>query len=60
MLNAFFKEKLKNAYAQVKKPKVLKFLPLEESLKNPEMLFTDFAKFESPDLIHHCFQILHR
>lgn len=44
---------------QVKKPKVLKFLPLEESLKNPEMLFTDFAKFESPDLIHHCFQILH-
>jgi len=44
---------------QVKKPKVLKFLTLEESIKNPEMVFTDFAKFESPDLAHHCFQILH-
>jgi len=44
---------------QVKKPSVLSFKSLEESLSAPEMLYTDFAKFESPELMHACYQVLH-
>jgi len=44
---------------QVKKPKVLSFKSLESSITEPEMLFTDFGKFESPELMHVCYQALH-
>lgn len=44
---------------QVKKPATLSFKPLSESLPNPEMVFTDFAKFEAPELLHTCYQVLH-
>lgn len=44
---------------QVKQPKVLKFLPLEEALQQPEFLITDFAKFEAPAQLHVAFSTLH-
>jgi len=44
---------------QVKKPKVLHFHNLEDSIAQPEHLFTDFAKFEAPELLHVCYQVLH-
>lgn len=44
---------------QVKQPKVLKFKPLKEALKEPgEFLLTDFAKFDRPPLLHLAFQAL--
>lgn len=44
---------------QVKQPKVLKFQPLREALTNPgEFLFSDFAKFDRPPLLHLGFQAL--
>ena len=44
----------------MKKPAVLNFKPLSESLTAPDQVFTDFAKFESPELLHMCYQVLHR
>lgn len=44
---------------QVKKPQTLSFKSLEESIKEPEMVYTDFAKFEMPGLLHVCYQVLH-
>jgi len=44
---------------QVKQPKVLSFQSLEESMKEPGHMITDFAKFEAPDLLHVCYQVLH-
>ncbi|KAL2611067.1 hypothetical protein R1flu_022759 [Riccia fluitans] len=44
---------------QVKQPKVLKFKPLKEALKEPgEFLLSDFAKFDRPPLLHLAFQAL--
>lgn len=45
---------------QVKMPKNLQFLPLQEALKKPEFIITDFAKFDHPDQMHIAFQALHR
>eukprot|EP00088_Acartia_fossae_P034488 TRINITY_DN353_c0_g1_i1.p1 TRINITY_DN353_c0_g1~~TRINITY_DN353_c0_g1_i1.p1 ORF type:complete len:1113 (+),score=407.62 TRINITY_DN353_c0_g1_i1:244-3582(+) len=44
---------------QVKKPKVISFKSLEESMKEPEFVMTDFAKFDSPAKLHTCYQTLH-
>lgn len=44
---------------QVKQPKVLKFLPLQEALQQPEFLITDFAKFEAPAQLHVAFSTVH-
>lgn len=44
---------------QVKMPKNLSFLPLEEALTKPEFLMSDFAKFDHPEQLHLAFQTLH-
>ncbi|KAG2690948.1 hypothetical protein I3760_09G214400 [Carya illinoinensis] len=47
--------KIKN----VKQPKVLKFKPLREALKDPgDFLLSDFSKFDRPPLLHLAFQAL--
>jgi ubiquitin-activating enzyme E1 len=46
-------------YTQVKMPKILDFDPLPEQLKKPEMVFSDFAKFDRPAQLHAGFQALH-
>ncbi|XP_062197173.1 ubiquitin-activating enzyme E1 2-like [Phragmites australis] len=44
---------------QVKPPKVLKFKPLKEAIKEPgEFLMSDFSKFDRPPLLHLAFQAL--
>lgn len=43
---------------QVKMPKLVDFKSMEESLKAPEFLITDFAKFDRPGVLHICFQAL--
>ncbi|XP_063225748.1 ubiquitin-like modifier-activating enzyme 1 [Bacillus rossius redtenbacheri] len=45
---------------QVKMPKILSFKCLKESLKEPEFLITDFAKFDRPPQIHLAFIALHK
>ncbi|XP_065172826.1 ubiquitin-like modifier-activating enzyme 1, partial [Atheta coriaria] len=41
-------------------PKVLAFKPLAESIREPEFLITDFAKFEHPAQLHIAFNALHK
>lgn len=44
---------------QVKQPKVLKFKPLREAVKEPgDFLLIDFSKFDHPPLLHLAFQAL--
>lgn len=43
---------------QVKMPKTISFKSLEESLKSPEYLMSDFAKMERPPQLHIVFQAL--
>uniref|UniRef100_A0AAU7BNT9 E1 ubiquitin-activating enzyme n=1 Tax=Propylea japonica TaxID=158624 RepID=A0AAU7BNT9_9CUCU len=45
---------------QVKMPKVLQFKPLKESLKQPEFLISDFAKFDHPQQLHFGYMALHK
>lgn len=47
-------------YTQVKMPKVVKFQPLSQQLPDPELLVSDFAKFDRPQQLHIGFQALHR
>ncbi|MBA0574668.1 hypothetical protein Golob_001855, partial [Gossypium lobatum] len=45
--------------SQVKQPKVLKFKPLREALKDPgDFLLSDFSKFDHLPLLHLAFQAL--
>ena len=46
-------------YTQVKMPKFIDFQPLREQLKKPELLISDFAKFDRPQQLHVGFQALH-
>jgi ubiquitin-activating enzyme E1 len=46
-------------FTQVKKPKILNFEPLSQQLKKPEILISDFAKFDRPSQLHLGFQALH-
>ncbi|KAL6862642.1 E1 ubiquitin-activating protein [Amphichorda felina] len=46
-------------YQQVKMPKTMDFKPLTESLKDPEFVMSDFAKFDRPQQLHLGFQALH-
>ena len=46
-------------YTQVKMPKILDFEPLKQQLKKPELLISDFAKFDRPAQLHIGFQALH-
>lgn len=47
-------------YTQVKMPKVVGFQPLSRQLQDPELLISDFAKFDRPQQLHIGFQALHR
>ena len=46
-------------FSQVKMPKKQDFQPLSEQLKKPELLMSDFAKFDRPQQLHIGFQALH-
>jgi ubiquitin-activating enzyme E1 len=47
-------------YTQAKMPKFIDFQPLSEQLKKPELLISDFAKFDRPQQLHVGFQALHK
>ncbi|KAL8916502.1 MAG: hypothetical protein Q9208_008480 [Pyrenodesmia sp. 3 TL-2023] len=46
-------------YTQVKMPKVVDFEPLSKQLEKPNILESDFAKFDRPQQLHLGFQALH-
>jgi ubiquitin-activating enzyme E1 len=46
-------------WAQVKMPKVIQFQPLSQQIKKPELLTSDWAKFERPAQLHLGIQALH-
>jgi ubiquitin-activating enzyme E1 len=46
--------------SQVKMPKTISFKSLTDSLKSPEFLITDFAKFDYPQQLHLAFTTLHK
>lgn len=45
-------------FTQVKMPKIIEFKSLRESLRAPEFMITDFAKFDRPSTLHAAFQAL--
>lgn len=45
-------------FTQVKMPKTINFKSLRESLKEPEYLISDFAKFDRPAVLHAAWQAL--
>ncbi|KAJ5327224.1 uncharacterized protein N7506_010326 [Penicillium brevicompactum] len=47
-------------FKQVKMPKFIDFQPLSEQLKNPELLISDYAKFDRPQQLHIGIQALHK
>lgn len=47
-------------YTQIKMPKVIDFQPFSRQLQDPELLMSDFAKFDRPPQLHVGFQALHR
>ncbi|TQV91455.1 ubiquitin-activating enzyme E1 1 [Cordyceps javanica] len=46
-------------YQQVKMPKILDFKSYTDSVKEPEFLISDYAKFDRPQQLHLGFQALH-
>lgn len=46
-------------FTQVKMPKKVEFKTITESLKDPEFVMSDFAKFDRPQQLHVGFQALH-
>lgn len=46
-------------YVQVKMPKILNFEKFSDQLKKPELLISDFAKFDRPQQLHIGVQALH-
>ncbi|KAF1350603.1 ubiquitin-activating enzyme E1 [Lizonia empirigonia] len=47
-------------YIQVKMPKIVNFEPLSQQLKKPELMISDFAKFDRPQQLHIGIQALHQ
>ncbi|PYI06752.1 ubiquitin-activating enzyme E1 [Aspergillus sclerotiicarbonarius CBS 121057] len=47
-------------FSQVKMPKFMDFAPLNEQIKNPELMVSDFAKFDRPAQLHIGVQALHK
>jgi ubiquitin-activating enzyme E1 len=47
-------------FTQVKMAKIIKFQSLEEQLKKPELMVSDFAKFDRPQQLHIGVQALHK
>lgn len=55
-----FSEYIRGGIAkQVKMPKTVKFLSLEESRANPAFIYSDFGKFDRPEKLHLAFDVLH-
>lgn len=46
-------------YQQVKMPKFIDFKNISDSIKEPEFVMSDFAKFDRPQQLHIGFQALH-
>ena len=46
-------------FEQVKMPKIIDFQSFREQLKNPELMMSDFAKFDRPAQLHVGIQALH-
>lgn len=46
-------------FAQVKMPTFIDFQPFSEQLKKPELMISDFAKFDRPQQLHVGIQALH-
>ena len=46
-------------FAQVKMPKIMDYQPLSQQLKEPELMISDFAKFDRPQQLHIGIQALH-
>ena len=46
-------------FTQVKMPKFIDFQPLAQQLMEPEMMISDFAKFDRPQQLHFGVQALH-
>lgn len=46
-------------FTQAKMPKVINFEPFTEQLKKPELMISDYAKFERPQQLHIGIQALH-
>lgn len=46
-------------YTQVKMPKTINFKSIQESIKTPEFLISDYAKFDRPQQLHVGVQALH-
>ncbi|KAF2829123.1 ubiquitin-activating enzyme E1 [Ophiobolus disseminans] len=47
-------------YIQVKMPKIIDFEPFSKQLKKPELMISDFAKFDRPQQLHVGIQALHQ
>jgi ubiquitin-activating enzyme E1 len=47
-------------FTQVKMPKFVDFQPLSEQIKKPELMVSDFAKFDRPQQLHIGVQALHK
>jgi ubiquitin-activating enzyme E1 len=43
-------------FYEIKPNKILNFKSLEDSLKNPEFVYTDFSDFNKPNMLHSLFQ----
>lgn len=46
-------------FTQVKMPKIVDFKPLSEEIRNPTLVFSDYAKFDRPAQLHVGFQALY-
>jgi ubiquitin-activating enzyme E1 len=47
-------------FSQVKMPKFIDFEPLSQQIKKPELMMSDFAKFDRPQQLHFGVQALHQ
>ena len=47
-------------YTQIKRPKIINFEPLSQQLKKPEIMISDYAKFDRPQQLHIGFQALQK
>ncbi|KAI1265769.1 hypothetical protein F5Y18DRAFT_385828 [Xylariaceae sp. FL1019] len=45
-------------YQQVKMPAIIDFKSISSSIRDPEFVFSDFAKFDRPQLLHVAFEAL--
>lgn len=58
-VSAFGSYKRGGLYTQVKMPKIMDFETFSQQLKKPELLISDFAKFDRPGQLHVGVQALH-